>query len=461
MKNKKKTYATVIATNRKIVREAPRSGGVAEPTLEKASNSLGEKSRIVTTSGEIFADGSVIELVTSASENRLNLLFWNQHQKRIASTIEYLGRAYQAPDLDQTLLRAICFPMVATQYGTGRKLFTEISKLFERYIGSPKSDASLLTAWSCSTWFPDCVASPPTLLVSGPDMGHAMTLFRLLSCLCRRSLVLADITRSGLLAVMRLQPTLLMNRTGEFPKIWDLCGTSNYRGVYVLNNLGGVHTLAGSKAFFAGMGNTWSDEAVHLALPAAPPDLLTLDEQRQAEIANRFQPQLLMYRLRNLRRVRESHSAVCQLKFPNTEVARNLAACIQGEPDIAQAIAPILQRQDEDVHARRDCDVDVAIVEVIWVPLHQTREITITRVAELTNALLRCRGETLEYSAVEIGWKLRNLGLYRHRNGSGMVLRFSNENSLSIHRLAQRFGLSGSGVPGCPNCVQPEVIGRQ
>ena len=99
----------------------------------------------------------------------------------------------------------------------------------------------------------------------------------------------------------------------------------------------------------------------------------------------------------------------------------------------------------------------MAILEVIWAPLHETKEITVNRITELTNALLRCRGEVLEYSAVEIGWKLRNLGLYRHRNGSGMVLRFSREHSLIIHQLAQRFALSLSPASNCPYCVQPET----
>ena len=36
-----------------------------------------------------------------------------------------------------------------------------------------------------------------------------------------------------------------------------------------------------------------------------------------------------------------------------------------------------------------------------------------------TNALLRSRGETLEYNAEEVGWELRNLGFYRHKTGDG------------------------------------------
>jgi hypothetical protein len=146
-----------------------------------------------------------------------------------------------------------------------------------------------------------------------------------------------------------------------------------------------------------------------------------------------------------------------ELKAPHNELALNLAICVQGEPDTVKAIAPILQRQDEDAQSRRSCDVNLAILEVIWAPLHETKEIAVNRVTELANALLHFRGEVLEYGAVEIGWKLRNLGLYRHRSGCGMVLRFSHENNLIVHEFVQRLALSLSLVANCPYCVPPEA----
>ena len=289
---------------------------LAKPSRRTTTSTSDRDSRVVRTSGEIFADGSVIELVSSATDNQLDVLFWHKHRKTIAPQIEYRDRVYQAPDLDETLRRAIRFPSDADDYGTARKLFAQIRNLFERYIGLTSPEGSLMTAWVCSTWFPDCVSSPPTLMISGPEMRAAITLFRLLSCLCRRSLVLADINRAGFLSLMPLQPTLLINQPSGSPKILDLWGTSNYRGVYVVGNRGRVHNVVGSKAVFLGMADTWSDEAIHLALPARH-QLPPLDEHRQAEIANRLQPQLLMYRLRNFRKVRESCSAMRR-----TEISR-------------------------------------------------------------------------------------------------------------------------------------------
>jgi hypothetical protein len=297
---------------------------LAKPSRRTTTSTSVCESKLVRTSGQIFADDSVIELVATAPGNRLDVLFWDAHRKTIAHQLEHDGRLYRAPDLDETLLRAIHFPSDANDYGTARQLFSQIRKLFEQYVGLSSPESALMTAWCCSTWFQDCVSSPPTLVISSPDMDPAITLFRLLGCLCRRSLLLADITRAGLLSVMALRPTLLINQSSAPSRIWDLLRMSNYRGVFLVGNRGRVCNVACSKAIFLGMAaDTWIAEAIHLALPGQQ-DLPPLDEYQEAEIANRVQPQLLMYFLHNFRKVRESRSAVRQFKVPVSEIARTL-----------------------------------------------------------------------------------------------------------------------------------------
>ena len=130
----------------------------------------------------------------------------------------------------------------------------------------------------------------------------------------------------------------------------------------------------------------------------------------------------------------------------------NLPACIVDESDVVRAITPLLQRQQQDALARRGLDVRVALVEVLWPACHETTEIAVSGLTELTNSLLRDRGETLEFSAEEIGWRLRNLGLYRQRNADGMFLRFSREHIMRIHQAASHLGLTLPLADGCPDC---------
>jgi hypothetical protein len=413
--------------------------------------------RVVKTFGETFVDGSALELVTPASSGRLALLFRKGGKKTIASQIECSDLIYRPPDLDDAMWRAIRFPRDVKSYGLTGKLLRRIQQLFEQYVGLSKPDSAFITAWVASSWFPDCLSSPPTLLISGPDMAHAITLFRLLHCVCRRPLLLADISRSAFLSLASVGATLLINQPGLSPKIRDLWSTCNYRGVHVFGN-GRCASVATSKAIFLGMGEPRGGEGIHFALRPASCDFSLLDEQQQSRIADELQPQLLMYRLSNFETVRKLSAREFDSMLPNTPVGRSLAASVLGEADVVKLIAPILRTLEQDKITERGCDVHVAMIEVIWKIAHKDHEIGVSRLTELTNAVLRSRGEVLEYGASEIGWRLKNLGFARHRNGQGMILKFSYENRLLLHRIAAQAGLGLDRVKSCAICCPEDPV---
>lgn len=430
------------------------------PRTTKKNNDT--ERHIRTASSEIFPDGSIIELVKTRSVkgNEPALLLWKGDKAVVRPLIECQGRIYKPIELHPSLLNAIRLPVGAVSYGTTRELFTDIASLFERFIGFSQPEATAIAIWSATTWFPDCVASPPSLLITGPAMDRAITLFRLLNCLCRHPLMLADVSRSAICSLpMSLRPTLLVNQPTVSSKIRALWRASNFPGLFVPGKAGSVVDISCPKALYSGLEevpDSWSDTALHLALPLGRDKSSLLDVLEQSRIANHFQSRLLMYRLHNLCRVRESRLAGGQLTSPTSELARSLTACIQGEFDSVKIVSSLLERQEQDIMARRRCDVDVAVIEAIWAPSHEAREISVSKVTELTNALLRCRGETLVYRATEMGWRLKNLGIYRHRNGKGMVLRFSQQMRVRVHQLAQELGLMLPSIDGCEDCAPPK-----
>jgi hypothetical protein len=427
---------------------------------QTARNNSGPQVRIVATPGEMFSDGSLIELVTSA-DGKLALLFWNGKRARIAPQIEYLHHLYRPQMLEGSLQRAIRFAAATKPYGSANVLFKEIANLFERYIGVSSPAAAMATAWVATTWFPDCLSSLPTLVVSGPDMNHAITFFRLLRCVCRRALILAEFSRSSLRALpMDLRPTLMVNQPHLSRTVAFLLRASNYQGFFMPGYRGNVLDVACPKAIYSGIedrAEPWEDTALHIALPPGRNELPALGMREQDEIASRLQPRMLLYRCHNFRRVCEPHAAVGRPPYPNGETGRSLASCTQNNPDLAQTVIPLLQRQEQDALARRSCDINSAVVEVIWAQSHVVKEIAVSQITELTNALLRCRGEILVYSGQEIGWKLKNLGFYRHRNGGGMVLRFSRETRLLVHQLVRHYGLTLAAIDGCRDCAPPQM----
>ena len=408
------------------------------------------------TAGEVFPDGAAIELVAnpSAGVNQLALLLWDREKVRVAPKIEHRGQAYRPIPLHETIRRAVRLPSDAVGDGSMSPLLTELAGLIEQYIFLPKPESFTAAVWCLSTWLADLLSSPPCLLLSGPDMDLAVKLFRLMHSLCRRPLLLADISPSRVRTLpTRLRPTLLVNQPVLSPGIRALWRSSNYKGFVVPGNGGVLLDIVGSKAVFTALENPtddWADSVIHLALPQGRREPL-LSDTELVQIANRLQPRLLMFRLRNFVDVNKSGPIPSRL---------NLPAFIQENSHFVETVIPLLQRQEQDAVLCRGCDVKVALVEVLWDVSHTEVEIAVSKLTALTNCLLRCRGETIAYRAEEIGWRLKALGLYRHRDGDGMQLRFSREHRLRIHQAVQQFGLVLPPKDGCPDCTSPDAVAR-
>lgn len=53
------------------------------------------------------------------------------------------------------------------------------------------------------------------------------------------------------------------------------------------------------------------------------------------------------------------------------------------------------------------------------------------------------------------------MGLDRHNNGKGKVLRIDREMRRRIHQLATQFGLELAKVPDCADCKDPQLIAHK
>jgi hypothetical protein len=116
-----------------------------------------------------------------------------------------------------------------------------------------------------------------------------------------------------------------------------------------------------------------------------------------------------------------------------------LQACVQGHEEFAVRVAAMVDNREQEARFSRARKPEVAMVEVLWAPSHNSNELKIKEITKFVNTLIRTRGEALQYSEIEIGFMLVNFGLPRHRNGRGMVLRFSREICQRLHDLAVEF----------------------
>jgi hypothetical protein len=417
----------------------------------------------VVSSSEIFSDGSAIELVRAQDGENLALLHWSGGRAKIAPEFRHSGRVYRPLELNESMASAIRLPSRLADYGSPTALVQEIADLFEDYVGLGPLESSQVTLWNTSNWFGDFLQNPPILVISGPDLSHAMTLFGVLQSVCRRGLVLVEISRSTFRWLpMEIRPTLLIAQPDIPPRVLSLWCASNYRGALVPGPRGTVIDAACPKAIFVGMdeASTLNGPTVHLRLPVAPANLPRLDDRERKLIAEKYQPMLAKYRLDYLESVREARFARGPVNFANAALALSLSTCIPDEPELAKKLDMVLQAEEQNRIQARCSDPDLALLEVLWFQLEgPDDEISVAALADFTNSLLRSRGENRAYSAEEIGWGLRRMNIPRRDRREGKSVRFSLEISTRVHRLVEDFGLQlAPHGDSCLDCAKPKRV---
>ena len=436
--------------------------GNAQPSARKRS---GQGKRFIS-DGEIFPDGAIIEPVAgSAGAGKPDLLLWTRSKAKVGPRVEHGGCIYEVAELPPSLYRATRFPSCCRGYGSARSLFDSISDLSNRHLDLPELESGVLASFSISTWVADRLPIAPTLIISGPDPELGMNALRLLNCVCRHPLMLAEVTPGGFQSLpMQLGLTLLLNQQGLKPNLQRLFRASSYRGLHLPGKGGSVVDPYGPKAIFCGNDadlDTLGGAVIHISAAPSHSQSSALDERVQNEIANDFQPRLLMYRLRNLAKVHEAAVDVSTFTFTTRQLARTLATCFPENPELARDAVQLLRRQDEDVRGQRLCDVNCVIIEILCGIIHdgKHREVRVDALAEDVNALLRSRGEVLAHSAEEVGWKLRNLNIPRHSSSSGRRVLLGRDTSQSVHRLAETYGLPCTQrvEADCPDCNQSKT----
>ena len=422
------------------------------PTAKSGSNAT--NSGTIST-GEIFADGAIIELVSgSSAPNKPDLLLWNGKKASVGTHIEHGGRTFEALELVSSLYRAMRLPSKCTDYGSGRRLFAGITDLFKHHLDLPERESSLLAYFSINTWLADRLPTAPSLSISGPEQELGIDVLRLLSCVCRHPLMLAEVTPGGFRSLpMPLGLTLLLNQQDLKPSLQRLFRASSYRGLHLPGNRGSVVDLYGPKAIFCGTDaavDTLGGGVIQISVTPSQLQSSALDEQVQSEIANYFQPRLLMYRLKNYGKVCESRVEVSEFTFAMRQLARSVAMCFPDDAELARYAVQLLRPQDEEVRGQRSRDVNCAIVEILFGNIHQRKQraVKVDELAKDLNALLQSRGELIEYSAAEIGWKLKALNIQRHSDRRGRQVLLNRGTSQIVHRLARAYDLPR------PQCVE-------
>jgi len=420
----------------------------------------------IKTFGEVLA-GSMIELVPDDIPNgRFNLLLWDGTQAHIQPSLplrpssgsEFKPRVYEAPDVDPTVSQAIRFPTHTAPYESCRKFFDGLCALVKKFTGLSESQVLLAAHCVLASWFPECSSIPICVSIVGPYSTQGSQLFHLLSCLYRRPLLLGEMSVAGLHSLpLELCPSLFLERyeySAELQRF--LCALNAYSGF--IPRKGRLISVSFARVVCTEEplnDDAFGGRAIKIPVTLTCRTLPLLDKRARQEIADEFQPKLLMYRLANYSRVAKCDFDVPYFLPPVRELARFLGACGPDAPEFQQQIVALLKERNAEVQTDRSTNLCSFVVEAMLSLCHEFKResVRVAEVADRVNTILSQRGEMLTLNAKAVGTRLSKLHLYTKRlDAKSRGLLLTDAALQLIHKLAEDYQIVSTQEQKCPYC---------
>jgi|SRR6516225_5360105 hypothetical protein len=89
----------------------------------------------IATTGEIFADGSLIELISDDGNGSPKLMLWDGARETVGAIVEFGGWHYEPATISKSILRELMLPARCCPHGTTRELLAEIRRLVVNLVG--------------------------------------------------------------------------------------------------------------------------------------------------------------------------------------------------------------------------------------------------------------------------------------------------------------------------------------
>ena len=223
----------------------------------------------ITTAGEVFADGSMIELVGGAHPAHPQLMLWDGSNDIIAPALEHNGQAYKPAPIDNSILQQLMLPMRRSPHGTTREFLVETCALIANLVGLDEKSASLAARVVLCSALIDAVSVAPVLLIAGPDTARAHRLVSVLRCLCWHSVSLTSVTPASFCSLANgARYTFLISQANISEKLQKLLDDASrsdrkipFRGR--LLDLFGIQVIQGESVF---ADNPWPLRSIRISM---------------------------------------------------------------------------------------------------------------------------------------------------------------------------------------------------
>lgn len=423
----------------------------------------------IQTAGEIFPDGTVIELLRDvASPEEFSLVRSQQGVLDLKPVLSHAGRVYAPVREERSSSRAVCFPTRVASPEATKKLFTDVHAVLRRHLAQLDPCITAMVFTIFASWMSPVLPIAPILLILAPAGSPKNLVLQMLGMFCRRPLRLVGLRRGDILHVpMPLQPTLLLDEPDLRPEMQTLLQSSTHRGTRIISSCG-IAEFYGPKIICSRklpQGTALETDALRIALIPVAGQLPLLDKRAETEIAEEFQSRFLGYFLRNSSAVQIPTLDVSRFSLPMQDLAQAFGAAIVGDGELQKKILPLLSIQDEEICADRASAFDSVVLEAGISFIHQGgwTKLRMDKLAEKVSAIYRGRGIDEEPSAESVGWAVKRLGIPSgriNRSGNGLTLNVST--CRLIHKLALSHGVramqGGEFFSDCRYCRELETM---
>lgn len=402
-----------------------------------------------------LADGGLVDLVRRQLEN-IELVVYRDGAASVQGSVQDGDAILVPPSVDCSLLQAVRCPKLAGACETPNALLSEIREFLQGYLEIGEAESKLVAYFALSTWLNDLHTVAPYLWIVGPHSGGKTTLLRALGAICRRPVLVGDITPASIYSLCTsLRPTLLLD---EFEPSSD-ARSRDLQRLLRTGTTQGQKVFRGAKSY-----DVFGPKAI--ASRQVPPDaaLLSralvvtmkpsikgvpaLDPVVLDDAADRLQPKLLAFRLKNYHRAKAPELASVSLTPRLRDIARALTLPLLGDHACELEVVELLLPHDAEAKLARRGEPEWAVAATLFSVCHRSRgTLTMGELAVEVHYTLINAGETYELVPRKVGDIVRALGIQTGSLGNqGRGLRLTQEVVKLIHEVAQGLGLARSDI---------------
>ena len=413
-------------------------------------------------------DGTLAEMIEDPEDSSQTLLAtYKDGEVSYARQLPSGSRVLVPIPRNTPIIKHLRLPRGVKPYRSPSPLLIEIHSFLSRCLDLEKSHCRLLAHFILSTWFIDRLSVAPYIALVGLPRSGKTTVLRVLSLLCRRALLTADITSAAFYQICdRLTPTLLIDETstaGEKRKLFHLLRTGTTRDTVAFRKDQSFKTF-GAKAI------SWielpNDAALNSRCVLIPiheshrTDFARTTDPEISQVADELQKQLLQFRFEKYKTLRlPKIPDDDQLHSRTRDLYEALALPVGHDTEACQWLAMILRMQQE---SNRDplSPRQSTVLQVLFLSIHFALKKGTCLIGELTdwtNLLLQKSREQFRMNAREVGAVLTSLGFSRReRTNAGWVLWLNRDARRRVHELIAAYEIDGRklllDLPGDEPC---------